>query len=122
MGEAKRREEAEAEARAAWADDVVADVVALEAAAVRAVFGGRVPDPAAEWSEDQAQRVGYLTALAVQRSVGADLGAFLDDDDDEDDLEDDPDDDRPPAAPRRAFSLVAEPAPSRGLPPAAPPV
>ena len=78
MGEARERVEAEREAavrdREEWAEDVIADVLALERAAMVAVM----PDAGLQPSPEQAARIATLHMLAVIRSIGADAGGIAD--------------------------------------------
>lgn len=75
MGEAKQREAAEAAERAEWARDVLDDVLALEAEAIRRVYVavGKRPGADALSEEEHARAQGLLT-LAIVRSIGSDVG------------------------------------------------
>lgn len=57
-----------------WADAVVAEVVALELACARHVLGN---SPSRMPTEEQAARIAFLLAMAVQRSAGSDVADAL---------------------------------------------
>lgn len=115
MGEAKRREDEEAQARREWARDVLDEVQALEVEAAARVLAerGTGPENAVAFpSPDEAARIGTLLTLAVVRSIGFDaagIAAAIDAAAGDD--EDDDEDDRPLGSSRRPapFSLVTPP-------------
>lgn len=85
MGQAKERAAAEAAERAAWADGVIADVRAIEAAALRDVLAGRPDADTADGRVAQGplldielERMATLTTWGVFRSLGADVADAID--------------------------------------------
>jgi len=79
MGEAKNRAADEAVERAMWADEIIADVLAIQAAAVRVVLTERSSlDGEGPIRDNELERVASLTTLGVLRSLGADVAVVAD--------------------------------------------
>lgn len=113
MGEAKNRADDEAAERAAWADEIIADVLAIEAAAARAVIASRHPlNGEGPIRADEVERVTTLTTWGVFRSLGADVADAIDaaaGADDEDAIEDYTDVPPAPKSPLRLTTPKAAP-------------